>query len=116
MVGVRVDDRDRADGVGDGDADVTIAPARLVASATTYGPTVMVGAVVSCTLTVNELVDALPWPSVAVTVTVVVPIANVEPDAFEYVIVTGPTASVAVAAAYVTAAPAGWSPRASGSG
>ena len=35
----------------------------------------------------------------------VVPKANVEPDACEYVIVTGPTASVAVAAAYFTTAP-----------
>ena len=59
----------------------------------------IVGAVVSCTLTVNEEVELLPWPSVAVTVTVVVPMAKVEPDAFEYVKVIGPTASVAVAAA-----------------
>ena len=37
--------------------------------------------------------------SVAVTLTVVVPIANVEPEAFEYVMLGGASASVAVAAA-----------------
>lgn len=50
------------------------------------------------TLTVNVLTVLLPAPSVAVTITVVVPTAKVEPDALEYVIVTGPTASVATAA------------------
>ena len=50
------------------------------------------------TVTVKVFVVLFPYASVAVTVTVVVPTANVEPDAFEYVIVTGPTRSVAVAA------------------
>ena len=54
---------------------------------------------VSCTVTVNDEVELLPWPSVAVTSTVVEPIAKVEPEAAEYVSVTGPAASVAVAAA-----------------
>ena len=53
------------------------------------------GAVVSCTVTVNEVVDVLPWPSVAVTVTRVVPNGKIVPDGIEVVIVTGPTASVA---------------------
>ncbi len=39
------------------------------------------GAVVSRTVTVNEPEDELPAASAAVTLTVVVPSANVEPDA-----------------------------------
>ena len=43
-----------------------------------------VGAVVSCTVTVNVLgAETFPYASFAVTVTVVVPIANVEPELFE---------------------------------
>ena len=38
---------------------------------------------VSCTVTVNDVVEMLPYPSFAVTVTVVVPNPNVVPDAFE---------------------------------
>ena len=68
------------------------------------------GAVVSRTVTVNVFVATFPWPSVAVTVTFVVPIANCEFEAIDSVIVTGPTASVAVGA-YVAFAPAGSSPR-----
>ena len=41
------------------------------------------GAVVSRTVTVNVFVEALPYASFAVTVTVVVPIAKVEPELFE---------------------------------
>src|SRR5262249_10826424 len=57
------------------------------------------------TLTVKVAVETFPAASLAVTVTVVVPTAKVEPEAFEYVIVTGPTRSVAIAAAYDTATP-----------
>ena len=57
------------------------------------------------TVTLNVRVVVLPAASVAVTVTVVVPTAKVEPDAFEYVIVTPLTVSVATAAEYVTTAP-----------
>ena len=60
---------------------------------------VITGAVVSLTVTVNVFVVVLPAPSVAVTVTVVTPSGNSVPEACEYAIVTGPTASVAVAAA-----------------
>jgi hypothetical protein len=66
------------------------------------------GAVVSCTVTLNELCDALPNLSVAVQVTVVTPSANVLPDAgLQETAAVPPTASVAVGAAYVTVAPAG---------
>ena len=41
------------------------------------------GGVVSCTFTSKLVVELLSYASVAVTVTVVVPIANVEPDACE---------------------------------
>ena len=62
------------------------------------------GAVVSRTVMVNEPVDSLPAASRAFTVTVVVPIGNVVPDGWEYVIVgTAVTASVAVAEKFATA-------------
>jgi hypothetical protein len=66
----------------------------------------MTGAVVSRTVTVNEPVPVLPAASVAEQFTVVVPRANVDPDAFEQVTVglVG-FASLAVAV-YVTTAPA----------
>ena len=57
------------------------------------------GGVVSRTVTVNVFVVVFPTMSIAVTLTVVVPIANVEPDAFEYVKIGGASASVAVAGA-----------------
>ena len=74
------------------------------------GCTVSAGAVVSRTVTLKVFVATLRCPSVAVTVTVVVPSANVEFEAIDVVIVTGPTASVAVGAK-VAFAPAGSSPR-----
>ena len=77
-------------------AQVAIAPAALVASTVTLPGTVSAGAVVSSTVTVNDPVAMLPWPSVAVTLTVVTPRAKVVLEAIEVVIVTGPTASVAV--------------------
>jgi len=66
---------------------------------------VTTGSVVSCTVTVNEAVPVLPAASLAVHVTVVIPIANVEPEAGVQVgpLVT-PMLSVAVTA-YVTTAP-----------
>ena len=51
----------------------------------------------SRTVTVNVPVARLPTVSVAVTVTVVAPSANTDPEAIEYSIVTGPNADVAVA-------------------
>ena len=46
-------------------------------------------------MTVKVRLELLPWPSVAVTVTSVAPMANVEPDAIVTVIVGVPVASVA---------------------
>src|SRR5262249_23996874 len=83
----------------------TFQPEDCVASTVMFGA-VITGGVVSFTVTVNVFDEWLPAASIAVTVTVVVPTANVAPDAFEKLNVTGPTASVAVGAAYVTAPPA----------
>src|SRR5436190_461509 len=62
---------------------ITIAPLVLMTSAETLpGPPLTTGGVVSRTVTVNVLgADVLPAASVAVQVTVVIPSANVEPDA-----------------------------------
>ena len=76
-----------------------------VASTVTLAGTVNDGGVVSCTVTLNVFVAVLPWVSVAVTVTVVVPIANVEPEAIDTETVGVPVASVALGE-YVTFAPA----------
>ena len=76
----------------------TSQPPDCVASTVMFGA-VSTGAVVSFTVTVNVFDEWLPAPSVAVTVTVVVPIANVAPEAFEKLNVIGPTASVAVGSA-----------------
>jgi len=46
-----------------------------------FAGTVITGGVVSCTVTVKDLLDWLACESVAVHVTVVVPRAKVEPDA-----------------------------------
>ena len=61
---------------------------------------VTVGAVVSTTVTMKEqpLTEVLPLASVAVQVTVVVPLGNVEPDAGVQVAVAPGQLSVAVAA------------------
>ena len=87
-------------------AYVTVAPVTPVASATMSAGTVITGSVVSTTVTVNEAVAGLPAESVAEQLTVVVPIANVEPEGGGQVTGTTPsTLSTAEAAAYVTAAP-----------
>ena len=58
----------------------------------------------SFTVTVNVHVEVLPHASVAVEVTVVVPIGNAEPDAGELTIVTAPPQlSVAVGVKFTTA-------------
>lgn len=54
------------------------------------GPEVNVGAVESFTVTLNDAEDELPAWSVAVHVTVVVPMENVDPDVGEQVAFTGP--------------------------
>src|SRR5262245_31492656 len=57
---------------------------------------------------VNVAVPMFPWASVALQVTVVCPIANVDPDAGLHGAVSGPSMlSVAVAFGYVTATPPG---------
>jgi hypothetical protein len=68
--------------------------------------TVIVGLVVSCTVTWNEADVVLPAASLAVQVTVVVPIGNVEPLAGVHEKLVTPTSSVAVAE-YVTTVPPG---------
>ena len=89
---------------------MTTAPAELVASAVMSAGTVITGGVVSAcsvTVTVNDAEPVFPAASLAVQVTVVVPIANVDPEAGAHVGVIGEvTASVAVAV-NVTTAPAG---------
>jgi hypothetical protein len=78
----------------------TGAPDGPVASAVMSAGTVICGAVVSCTFTWNVEVALLECASVAVQVTVVVPSANVEPDAGAQCTVTEPsTVSVAVGVA-----------------
>ncbi len=59
------------------------APAALGASAVMSAGSARAGAVVSCTVTVNDPDELLPAASVAVQVTVVVPSGNVLPDAGE---------------------------------
>jgi hypothetical protein len=66
----------------------------------------MTGGVVSSTTTGNVPVAWLPCESVAVQTTVVVPSANLEPDAGLHATATAPsTVSVAVGCSYVTVAP-----------
>ena len=60
----------------------TFQPVDCVASTVMSGA-VSTGAVVSRTVTVNVFEEWFPYASVAVTVTVVVPSANVAPEAFE---------------------------------
>jgi hypothetical protein len=81
--GVQVTGRDPSTmSVAVGLVNVTIAPLPLVASTVGLpGVPAMVGGVRSRIVTVNVLVPVLPAVSVAEQVTVVVPIANAEPDA-----------------------------------
>jgi len=83
-----------------GDAKVTAAPVAPVASRVILlGTPTKAGAEESFTFTRKVPVLVFPTPSVAVTVTVVLPIGNTSPLAFEYVIVgLTVTLSVAVAA------------------
>lgn len=65
----------------------------------------MVGACVSFTVTVNVQVFVLPDASLAVTMTVVMPIGKKLPDAGLLVTVTPGQLSVATGAAQLTVAP-----------
>jgi hypothetical protein len=77
---------------------VKTAPVSPVASTVALAGMVMTGGVLSVTVTVNEAEPVLPWVSVAVHVTVVVPIGNVEPLGGAQVTGTAPsTLSVAKA-------------------
>src|ERR671922_210645 len=74
-------------------------PASLVAFTKLSGGTTIRGGVVSTTVTSKLAEPVLPWESVAVQVTVVVPTGKVLPDAGAHVGVIGPsTMSLAVAA------------------
>ena len=75
---------------------VTAAPPGPVASSVIGPGTVSTGGVVSCTVTLNELLPVFPAPSVAVHLTAVVPTGNVPPEPGRQVGVRLPlTASVA---------------------
>ena len=86
-------------------AKVTTAPAELVASTVMFDGTVTTGAVVSTTVTVNVLLPVLPAASVAEQVTVVLPIAKVEPDTGKQVVVRAPLTASKAEAVKVTTAP-----------
>ena len=66
-----------------------------------------VGGVVSTTVTVKEAVPVFPWVSVATQLTVVVPSANVEPEAGEQDCELTASSGSEAEAKYVTAAPDG---------
>src|SRR5215204_739123 len=69
---------------------LTLAPSGPVASTTMSSGTVMIGGVVSCTVTVNDAVAVLPASSVAAHCTTVSPIGNVEPEGGSQTIVMLP--------------------------
>jgi hypothetical protein len=70
---------------------VALAPAALVASTATFAGRISTGAVPSATVTVKVPEVAFPAASVAVQLTVVVPIGKVEPDAGVQIAATGPS-------------------------
>src|SRR5262245_54155111 len=74
-----------------GSGKLTVAPAALVASATTSAGLVSVGPVTSLTITWNVAVAALPASSFAVQVTVVDPTWNDDPLTGEHVRDVTPT-------------------------
>jgi hypothetical protein len=77
----------------------TTAPLGPVAGAVMLGGTVTTGDVVLKTVTAKVALDLLPWASVAAQFTVVVPIANVAPEAGVHTGVIAPsTSSIAVGA------------------
>src|SRR5205814_984916 len=82
------------------------APAALVASKFMLAGQLTVGGVVSCTVTLKELMPTLPWPSLAVQVTVVIPIAKVAPGAGLQLTETEPAQTSLALVVNVTVAPA----------
>ena len=85
----------------------TAAPDGPVASAVIFAGSVRVGGVVSRTVTVKLPLAVLLWASVAEQFTVVVPRANVLPEAGEQLTATGPSTRSLADAEYETAAPDG---------
>jgi hypothetical protein len=86
-------------------AYVTMRPDGPFASAVTSAGRPRTGAVVSTTLISNDALPVLLRLSVAEQLTVVVPSANVEPEAGEQLGVSAPSTRSAADAEYVTAAP-----------
>src|SRR6266581_2498220 len=80
-------------------------PSAPSASSVTSAGRVSAGGVVSCTVTSKLLVPVLPWVSVALQLTVVVPIGNREPESGAQLVVTSPSTRSAALAAKVAAAP-----------
>ena len=86
---------------------VTAAPLALVAATVMLGGTLMMGAVVSRTVTVKLALPVLPAASVALAVTVVVPSGKIEPDDGLLVVASGPSISSTALVANEALAPAG---------
>ena len=84
---------------------VTSAPVEPVASFVMFAGTVIIGEVVSSTVTVNEPLSVLSAESVVEQVTVVVPIAKVEPEAGEQVVANAPSTMSEADALKVAVAP-----------
>src|SRR4030067_25434 len=84
---------------------VTTAPEGPVASTVVSGGTITVGAVVSCTVTMKLLLPVFRLASVASQLTVVSPIAKVEPETGAQVDVNGPSTRSDAEVVKVTAAP-----------
>jgi hypothetical protein len=86
---------------------LNVAPDALVASTVAFAGTVITGAVVSRTVTVNVLLPVLARVSVALQVTVVVPAGNVDPLAGVQLTATLPSTRSVADAVNVKAAPVG---------
>jgi hypothetical protein len=86
---------------------LTFAPPALVAAAVMFAGTTITGGRDWVTVTVNVFVPVLPRLSVALHVTVVVPIANVDPEAGVHVTAIAPSSGSVAEAANVTCAPPG---------
>src|SRR5688572_514170 len=85
----------------------TTAPAGPVASTTIFSGAVIVGAMVSTTVTVNDPCDLFPRESVAVTFTTVVPRANPDPEGAVTAGTTGPSTRSFALTSKKTCAPSG---------
>src|SRR4030067_756333 len=86
---------------------VTTAPEGPVASTVVPGGTITVGAVVSCTVTMKLLLPVFRLASVASQLTVVSPIAKVEPETGVQSVVNGPSTISNAEVIKLTTAPEG---------